>query len=214
MTFYYISVVVTGIAVLLGLTNVRDPLRNFVDPFQGSNWNVNALATALVKSNFAYIGYANAFQVTGEVRGKSPARTVRTAGAITIASCAVLFTLANVAYVAAVPKETFSHSGELIAALFFKNVFGDHVAAKLLPALVSLSCFGNIVRGIFSLITRCQLTSSQKVAVVSFQLNQLRFKRCLAIDNFSPIVDLWKSPIDSRDCASRTASMCFFLCFI
>ncbi|KAI0064764.1 amino acid transporter [Artomyces pyxidatus] len=136
-----------GIAVLTGLTRIVDPFANFADPWHGSSGNPNALATALVKTNFAFVGWANAFNVLGEVRGKSPVRTVRNAGAISLVLVTLLFFLVNVAYVAAVPADEIKRSGQLVAALFFDKVFGAHWASKILPILVALSCVGNITVG-------------------------------------------------------------------
>lgn len=42
------SMVVSGVAVLTGLTRIKDPYANFKDPFKGSSWNGNALSTAMV----------------------------------------------------------------------------------------------------------------------------------------------------------------------
>jgi hypothetical protein len=53
--------------------------------------------------------------------------------------------LANVAYFAAVPAATIKKSGTLVAGLFFTNVFGRHAGARVFPALVSLSAFGNLM---------------------------------------------------------------------
>ena len=40
--------VVSGVAVLTGLTRIKDPYTNFKHPFEGSYWNGNALSTAVV----------------------------------------------------------------------------------------------------------------------------------------------------------------------
>ncbi|KAN0132987.1 Amino acid permease domain containing protein [Lactarius tabidus] len=138
-------VAVTGVAVLAGFTRVSDPFANFHNVWQGSSTNPNALATALVKTNFAYTGWANAFNVLGEVKGTSPARTVRNAGIISIVIVTVLFLTVNVAYISAVPLDEIKGSGQLLGGLFFEHVFGGHWASKILPVLVAFSCVGNII---------------------------------------------------------------------
>jgi amino acid transporter len=45
----------------------------------------------------------------------------------------------------AVPKEEIRTSSLLTAALFFQKVFGNHAAARVLPALVAISAIGNIL---------------------------------------------------------------------
>ncbi|KAG6909061.1 hypothetical protein DXG01_002214 [Tephrocybe rancida] len=142
------SMVITGVAVLLGLTHIKDPYANFHDLFEGSSMSPNALATAFVKVNQAFNGWHNAYSVLGEIKGPNPVRTVRRAGIISLSMVTVLFMLVNVAYVAAIPREDIRNSGQLIAALFFERVFGPLLGVKILPLLVACSCFGNIVNGI------------------------------------------------------------------
>lgn len=50
---FNISMVGCGIAVLSGVTHIRDPYANFRHPFEGSYWNGNALATAFVSKDNA-----------------------------------------------------------------------------------------------------------------------------------------------------------------
>lgn len=99
----------------------------------------------LVKANYAYSGWQNAFNLLGEVKGPDPVRVIKRAGYISVSVVTVLFVLINVAYLSAVSKEEMSNSGQLIAAVFFQRVFGESLAAQLLPALVALSCFSNLV---------------------------------------------------------------------
>jgi len=134
-----------GFAVLTGLTGIKEPYANFHHIWQGSTRNPNSLATALVKTTTTFMGYDNAFNVLNEVKSPNPVRTVRKAGLISLVIVTSLYFFANVAYVAAVPVEEIKSSGQLVAALFFKSVFGDGLAAKTLPAMVALSCIGSIV---------------------------------------------------------------------
>jgi len=80
------------------------------------------------------------------VRGRDPVRIVRKASLLSLTSIAVLYFFINVAYVSAVPAQDIKNSGQLVAVLFFQNVFGYTVGTRIFPLLVSLSCFGNIVR--------------------------------------------------------------------
>ncbi|KAJ8583634.1 hypothetical protein M405DRAFT_717059, partial [Rhizopogon salebrosus TDB-379] len=141
-----VFLIFTGVLVLGGFTRVRDPFANFRSPFSGSTTNPGSLATALVKTNFAFSGWYNAFNVLGEVRTSDPVRTVRKAGLLSLLLVTCLFFFVNVAYVAAVPKEEMSGSGQLVAVLFFQHVFGKGFAAQILPIMVALNCFGSIVR--------------------------------------------------------------------
>ena len=142
------SVAFTGVAVLAGFTRISEPFTNFHNIWQGGTSNPNALATALVKTNFTYVGWSNAFNVLGEVNGTSSVRTVRNAGLISLGIVTMLFFAVNLAYIAAVPLDEIRHSRQLVGALFFEHVFSGHWASKILPILVALSCVGNIVSGI------------------------------------------------------------------
>jgi len=51
----------TGFVVLGGHTRVKDPHANFKNAFEGTSSNGNALATALVKVNFALGGSEASF---------------------------------------------------------------------------------------------------------------------------------------------------------
>ncbi|KAF9474234.1 amino acid transporter [Pholiota conissans] len=138
-----IFMVFTGFAVLGGFTHIDNPYANFKNPFEGSSFNGNALSTGYLKANHAFIGWANAFNVIGEVRSKNPARTVRKAGIISLVLVSILFLFINIAYIAVVPRDIIGKSGQLVAVLFFQRVFGS-AGAKAFPLLVALSCFGNI----------------------------------------------------------------------
>jgi amino acid transporter len=139
------SLIFTGALVLGGFTRIRDPFANFQSPFSGSTTNPNSLATGLVKINWTFYGWQNAFSVLGEVRTPDPVRTVRKAGFLSLLLSTCLFFFVNVAYVAAVPKDEISSSGQLIGALFFQHVFGKSFTAQMLPVMVALTCFGSMV---------------------------------------------------------------------
>lgn len=61
-------IVITGFAVLGGGTRVEDPRANFRNSFDGITKNGNDIVNALVSVNFAYLGYANAFNVAAEIK--------------------------------------------------------------------------------------------------------------------------------------------------
>lgn len=61
-------IVITGFAVLGGKTAVKDPRANFRNSFDGVTNNGNDIVSALVSINFAYQGYANAFNVVAEIK--------------------------------------------------------------------------------------------------------------------------------------------------
>ncbi|KAJ7753448.1 amino acid/polyamine transporter I [Mycena metata] len=149
VTLVFISI--TGFVVLGGHTRVKDPHANFHDSFKGSTSSGNAIhciqtpliANALVKINFAFSGYSNSINLINEI--ENPIPTAQSASSAALGLVSVLYVLANVAYFAAVPAATIKTSGTLVAGLFFTNVFGRHAGARVFPALVSLSAFGNLI---------------------------------------------------------------------
>ena len=71
------------------------------------------------------------------VKSRDPVRTVRKANFFSLALATVLFFFINVAYIAAVPIEDIRPSGQLIAALFFRRVFGATFDSKVFPLMVA-----------------------------------------------------------------------------
>ena len=80
---------------------------------------------------------------------KNPVRTLRIAAPTAIIVVGILYMLANIAYFAAVPREEIISSGRILAASFFRNVFGPK-AERALSVFVVLSAFGNVLSVIFS----------------------------------------------------------------
>lgn len=142
-TVTLIFIAITGLVVLGGHTKVVDPHANFRNSFEGTLNNANGLATALVKVNFAYSGFENAFNVMNEI--KNPVRTMKRTAPLSLGIVFVLYFFANIAYFAAIPKDVILHSNTLTGGLFFQAVFGTSKATKALSALIAISAFGNIL---------------------------------------------------------------------
>lgn len=138
-----VFIAITGLVVLGGHTRVEDPHANFRNAFAGTSSNGNGLATALVKVNFAYSGFENAFAVMNEI--KNPVKTMKRYAPISLTVVFILYFFANIAYFAAIPKESIRTSKELTASLFFTAVFGNTRAVTALSALVAVSSFGNLL---------------------------------------------------------------------
>ncbi|KAI9833449.1 MAG: hypothetical protein M1819_003607 [Sarea resinae] len=135
-------IAITGLVVLGGNTSVADPKANFRNAFEGTTNSGYGITNAIVKVNFAYFGYQNAFNVVNEV--KNPVKTLKKTAPASLLVVAILYMFCNIAYFAAVPKEEIKASGQLAASLFFKAVFGSSSSSKALNFLIALSAFGNI----------------------------------------------------------------------
>ena len=119
--------------------------------FDGSNWDIVALSTAIFKVSYSFAGYDNVNNVLNEV--KDPVRTLKTMAPAALLTVAVFYLTLNMAYFIVVPLGEIRDSGELIAALFFKRIFGAGVGSTLLPILVAISAAGNVMVVTYSLVT-------------------------------------------------------------
>ncbi|OJD24416.1 hypothetical protein ACJ73_04225 [Blastomyces percursus] len=139
-------IVIGGAMALGGHMNIEKP-NSFTHPFEGSIPSVYGIVTALYSVIWSYIGYSNANYSLSET--KNPARTLKIAAPIGVGLAGVLYMLVNVAYFAAVPKQDILGSGRILAASFFRNVFGPK-AERILSVFVALCAFGNVQSVIFS----------------------------------------------------------------
>ncbi|EZF33489.1 hypothetical protein H109_05247 [Trichophyton interdigitale MR816] len=139
-------IVFSGFAALGGALKIEKP-DNFSNAFEGTTGSAYGVVTALYSSIWSYIGYSNANYALSET--KNPVRTLKIAGPLALGTVAALYMLANIAYFAAVPKDQIVASGRILAASFFRNMFGEQ-AERALSVLVALSAFGNVLSVIFS----------------------------------------------------------------
>ncbi|KIW12680.1 hypothetical protein PV08_09958 [Exophiala spinifera] len=141
ITLLFVSI--TGLVVLGGHTRVKDPTANFKNAFSGTSHKPYGLTQALVNIIFSYGGYHNSFNVVNEV--KNPIKVMKIYSSISLLTVAILYILANVAYIAAVPLDELKASNQIAASLFFQKVFGSSGAVKGLNFLIALSAFGNLL---------------------------------------------------------------------
>lgn len=139
-------IVFSGFAALGGKLKIEKP-NNFDNAFANTTGSAYGVVTALYNVIWSYIGYTNANYAMSEM--KNPVRTLKIAGPASIAIVGVLYMLANIAYFAAVPKEEILSSGRILAASFFRNVYGKK-AERALSVFVALSAYGNVLSVIFS----------------------------------------------------------------
>tara|TARA_R110002033_G_scaffold164145_1_gene201397 strand:+ start:102 stop:527 length:426 start_codon:yes stop_codon:yes gene_type:complete len=64
-----LSISITGFVVLGGgVKSIPDPGVNFRNAFEGTTGDASGIVRALVRVNYAYEGYANAFNVVNEIK--------------------------------------------------------------------------------------------------------------------------------------------------
>lgn len=141
-------IIFSGIGALAGYRLVPDPrnFENFWGIEKGDGYGgggAYAYATGLLQVVYSYKGWENANYVMGEL--KNPQRTLKIAAPLALSGVMILYVLANVAYFAAIPKAELAKSEVIVAGIFFRNVFGESIAARSLPAFVALSNIGNVL---------------------------------------------------------------------
>ncbi|KAJ7151957.1 amino acid permease-domain-containing protein [Mycena filopes] len=111
------------------------------------NASVNGVVTALYGVIWSFIGYANANYALSEVR--DPVRTIKRAAPLAMGAVTVVYMAVNVAYFAVVSREDILGSKRIVAALFFRNLFGP-ATERALSAFIALSTLGNLLAGQFT----------------------------------------------------------------
>ncbi|GAB7349917.1 hypothetical protein MBLNU459_g0621t1 [Dothideomycetes sp. NU459] len=139
-------IICTGFAALGGHLKIDKP-HNFDHAFSGTTGSAYGVVTALYNVIWSYIGYSNANYAMSEMR--NPIRTLKIAAPTAIIIVGILYMLANIAYFSAVPREEILTSGRILAANFFRNVYGPK-ADRAISVFVALSAFGNVLSVIFS----------------------------------------------------------------
>ncbi|KAF8907294.1 amino acid/polyamine transporter I [Gymnopilus junonius] len=138
--------VATGIAAISGhlQEGIQRP-RNF-DSWDaiwgGSRTGGSVLCICLYNVLWSYVGFSNANYALSEM--DNPARTLRIAAPLALVTVTIFYLLCNIAYFSAVSKEDITGSGRLVAALLFRNVWGESTE-KILNAFVALSALGNVL---------------------------------------------------------------------
>lgn len=120
---------ISGFAALAGRTKIQPPPDNFTNAFAGTRNDIFGIASCIYNAGWSYVGYSNVFYAMGEV--KRPVRTLKIAGPLALIIITILYLLAQVAYFAAVPRQDILESEQVIASLYFQNMFGKSSARAL-----------------------------------------------------------------------------------
>ncbi|KAJ5322455.1 hypothetical protein N7452_010744 [Penicillium brevicompactum] len=117
--------------------------------WEGSNWSWSLLSTALFKVYYSYAGLSNINNVLNEVH--DPVGIVKTVCPTALLTAGVLYFLANLSYFLVIPLEEIKNSGELVGALLFERLFGDHIGRIFFPLAIAISAAGNVMVVTFAL---------------------------------------------------------------
>ncbi|KAF8899569.1 amino acid permease-domain-containing protein [Mucidula mucida] len=130
----------------IGLTGLFS-LFGWLPLWAGSRGDVSALVVGLYNVIWSFVGYSTANYALSEIR--NPVWTIKRAAPIALIGVTAVYILVNVAYFAVVSKEDILGSKRIVAALFFRNLFGSNTE-RVLSAFISLSTLGNLLSGQFS----------------------------------------------------------------
>lgn len=113
----------------------------------GSIWRLGALSAAILQVSSSFAGADYLTYVLNEV--KNPVKTLKRSAPLALLTVTLFYLMMNVAFFVVVPLTEFQKGGELVAAMFFKRVFGANIGAKALPMLVAISAAGNVMSTAF-----------------------------------------------------------------
>ncbi|KAK6465320.1 amino acid permease-domain-containing protein [Scheffersomyces coipomensis] len=139
-------IIITGFVVLGGGTRVKDPHSIFKNAWEGSTSDGNAIANAIIKVSFSYGGTQYVFGLVGESNPKKTKNLFRYfIPGVVVFVFLLYILLITTFYAGGGTIKEIEASGNLVAALFFKNVFGTKAGSKALNVLVALSAFGHLL---------------------------------------------------------------------
>ncbi|KAK6204832.1 amino acid permease-domain-containing protein [Scheffersomyces amazonensis] len=141
-----VFIIITGFVVLGGGTRVKDPHSVFKNAWEGSTSDGNAIANAIIKVSFSYGGTQYVFGLVGESNPKKTKNLFRFfIPGVVVLVFIIYILLITTFYAGGGSVKELKASGNLVAALFFKNVFGTSAGTKALNVFVALSAFGHLL---------------------------------------------------------------------
>lgn len=133
--------------------------------WEDSNWSWSLLSTALFKVYYSYAGLSNINNVLNEVH--DPVGIVKTVCPTALLTAGSLYFLANLSYFLVIPIEEIKSSGELVGALLFERLFGDHIGRIFFPLAIAISAAGNVMVVTFALVwLKCKIGSLKILTLI------------------------------------------------
>ncbi|KAJ2584070.1 hypothetical protein GGH95_000626 [Coemansia sp. RSA 1836] len=120
----------------------------FHDAFRGTSRNAHAYVSALFKVFFSYAGYTSLNYSIDELR--NPVRNLPRAAMGGLAVTTVLYILCNVSFFVVLSPDAVREAGTAVAGVFFTQALSPTWGQRIVPALIGLATFGNVMCGTFS----------------------------------------------------------------
>ncbi|KAJ7599194.1 APC amino acid permease [Mycena floridula] len=115
--------------------------------WEGGAPGANGFVSGLYNVIWSFVGYSNANYALSEI--KNPIQTIKRAAPIALMSVTIMYLMINVAYFSVVNKSDILNSRRIVAALFFRNLFGPTME-RALSVFIALSTLGNLLSGKFA----------------------------------------------------------------
>ncbi|KAK8753980.1 hypothetical protein OTU49_006023 [Cherax quadricarinatus] len=152
-------------------------LENYQKPFDNTNWDLAAFATAFYQGLFSFAGWNYLNFVVEEL--KNPYRNLPRAIMISMPLVTIVYFLANVAYLAVLTRSEIL-SSSAVAVSFGNRMLG--VMTWTMPFFVACSTFGSLNGGIFA--------SSRLFFVGARQGHLPQILALINIKNYTPVPSL------------------------
>ncbi|EGV61624.1 methionine permease [Yamadazyma tenuis ATCC 10573] len=136
-------IIVCGALVFVGAIDLPQT-HNFSHMFvSDSPPNYYSISVALLEIIYSFKGWENVNYVLSETR--DPYKVLTRSAPLAVLITTVLYFLVILSYLVVIPKQEIMSSGVLIAGIFFNKIFGQNITSRVLPLLIAVSNFGNVL---------------------------------------------------------------------
>ncbi|KAJ2006578.1 hypothetical protein GGI04_001476 [Coemansia thaxteri] len=142
-------VLIVGVGLVGAAGGLHEPrAASFSHSFSGTTRSARAYAAALFKVFFAYAGYTSLNYSIDELR--SPVRNLPRAAMGGLLLTTALYILSNVAFFVVLSPAAIRDADTAVAGVFFSAALGAAWGQRVVPALIALAAFGNVMCATFS----------------------------------------------------------------
>ncbi|KAF8590532.1 high affinity methionine permease [Ramaria rubella] len=140
-------IIISGLFAFLGWIPVVENSGNFDRIWEGTTRDPNAFVSGLYYVIWSFVGYSNAHYSLSETQ--DPVKILKKAAPLAMILITVMYLLVNVSYLVVISKDDIRDGGRIVAAYFFRNLFGS-VAERVLSIVICISTLGNIMAVCFT----------------------------------------------------------------
>lgn len=136
-------VILCGGLVFFGVIDLpkTDNFHNVFEQHEKTNYY--SISVALLEIIYSFKGWENVNYVLSET--KNPYKVLTRSAPSAVLITTTLYFLVILSYLVVIPKAEILLSGVLISGIFFNKIFGQNITARVLPLLIAVSNFGNVL---------------------------------------------------------------------